>query len=109
MKDALDAMVKKYPNRVTVTYSLTGEDKTEYEYGRGSVDLAKRALPPPTSLLQEGEKSMIFVYGKDGFVETWAGSVCRAPSEGGKKGKKIQGPLMGVLADAGYRISVCIS
>jgi len=49
---------------------------------------------------------MIFVCGRDGFVETWAGSVGRGPPKAdGKKGKKIQGPLKGILAAAGYDAS----
>jgi len=119
MKDTLDQLARDYPDRFSVTYSLTGvkeedintnptagTDISIYEYGRGSIEMAKRALPPPTHSLSAGEQTMIFVCGRDGFVETWAGSVGRAPpSADGKKGNKIQGPLMGFLADAGYDAS----
>lgn len=118
MKDTLDQLARDYPDRFSVTYSLTGvsveeeagtgtgTDGSIYERGRGSIEMAKRALPPPTHSLSAGEQTMIFVCGRDGFVETWAGSVGRAPpSADGAKGNKIQGPLMGLLADAGYDAS----
>ena len=66
-------------------------------------ELAEAALPPPTG---DG-KTMILVCGTDGFVETWGGPVGRAPRQpDGSKGAKIQGPLSGILADAGYDASV---
>ena len=49
---------------------------------------------------------MVLVCGKDGFVETWAGAVGRGPKKAdGSKGPKIQGPLMGLLAESGYDAS----
>jgi len=127
LKTELDALVRQYPRRFTVTYSLTGVTKEEhdrvkgpssmeisatgelidtsdtFEYGRGSVDMIRRALPPPSSQSETG--TMIFVCGMDGFVEHWSGPVMRAPSVNGKKGPKIQGPLLGLLKDAGYDAS----
>ena len=48
---------------------------------------------------------MIFICGRDGFVSHWAGPVSRGPPPPGKKkkGPKIQGPLLGILNDAGYQ------
>jgi len=127
LKTELDALSREYPRRFTVTYSLTGVTKEEhdrvkgpssmeisatgelidtsdtFEYGRGSVDMIRRALPPPSSQSETG--TMIFVCGMDGFVEHWSGPVMRAPSVNGKKGPKIQGPLLGLLKDAGYDAS----
>jgi len=103
MKKELEQLVKQYPNRISVTYSLTGEKKTSFEYGRGDTNLALKSLPSP----KDGDGStMIFICGKDGFVETWGGPVGRAPPKSdGKKGPKIQGPLLGILKEAGYKES----
>mmetsp|Transcript_18699 Transcript_18699/g.28383 ORF Transcript_18699/g.28383 Transcript_18699/m.28383 type:complete len:411 (+) Transcript_18699:85-1317(+) len=82
--------------------------------GRGSSRMALAALPPPASLQHQridspstsSQSTMIFVCGRDGFVESWGGPVGRAPiSPDGTKGKKIQGPLLGWLRDAGYDAS----
>lgn len=86
--------------------------------GRGDVAMARAALPPPSSSLstthdeKDGDTTlatplqsdtMVFVCGRDGFVAHWAGPVARAPPKAdGSKGPKIQGPLLGVLAEAGY-------
>jgi hypothetical protein len=43
------------------------------------------------------------VCGRDEFLETVSGDTIRgAPPPGKKKGPKLQGPLTGVLANAGY-------
>ena len=106
LKKELDNLVKEYPDRVSVVYSLTGSDMEDtdrgYKRGRGDTKLALDSLPDPTL----GEEVMIFVCGKDGFVEHWGGSVGRAPNKAdGSKGKKIQGELLGVLKEAGYDAS----
>jgi len=92
----------------------------QFLYGsRGNVDMAQKALPKPSSSLSSLSDTdtdnnnentntntgdtMIFVCGRDGFVEHWAGPVTRGPPPPGKnKGPKIQGPLLGVLKEAGY-------
>lgn len=102
-KSIIDQMAIDHPTQFFVTYSLTdSENDTQYEAGRGTIDMARRALPPPFS--GEGESdTMIFVCGKDGFVAHWGGPVGRAPPKpDGSKGPKIQGPLQGVLKLAGY-------
>lgn len=97
-------------SRFRVTYALTGDEtKTttdtttttqQYHRGRGTADLARRALPPPN----HDNDTMIFVCGTDGFVAHWGGPVGRAPpAADGKKGPKIQGPLLGILQEAGYQ------
>jgi len=106
LKKELDDLVKEYPDRVSVTYSLTGSDMGDtdkgYKSGRGDKQLAHEALPHPSL----GKDVMIFVCGKDGFVEHWGGPVGRAPNKAdGSKGKKIQGELLGVLKEAGYDAS----
>ena len=74
-----------------------------YGRGRGDVDMVKQALPLPS---KGDATTMIFVCGRDGFVEYWAGPVTRdTPLIGKKKGKKIQGPLLGVLKASGYTAS----
>lgn len=99
MMEELDRMAEIYPERIRVTYSLTGSDAgVNWDHNRGGVDLALKALPPPSS-----PDSMIFVCGKDGFVSFWGGPIGRGPrAPDGSKGPKIQGPLIGVLKDAGY-------
>jgi ferredoxin-NADP reductase len=84
-----------------------------YVKGRGDVNMALSALPPPpppptdsdtdTDTTESNNDTMIFICGRDGFVSHWAGPVTRGPPPPGKKkGPKIQGPLLGVLKDAGY-------
>jgi len=120
MKDRLDDLVVASGGRFRVTYSLTSEtstasggggaleekseekmnDSDEFKYGRGSVDMVKNALPPP---MGGDGTTMILVCGTDGFVDWWGGPVGRAPSKAdGSKGPKIQGPVLGLLKDAGY-------
>ena len=61
--------------------------------------LAQAALPPST---KDG-KTMILVCGTDGFVAHWGGPIGRGPKKpDGSKGPKVQGPLLGVLAAAGF-------
>lgn len=104
MRDELDQMAKRHPDRFSVSYSLTGNDKPEdWEgfTGRGSVEMARRALPPPSA--EDGRSTMIFVCGTDGFRDMWAGPVSRGPMKAdGSKGPKVQGALTGLLKEAGY-------
>jgi len=101
LKQEMDELAERYSDRVSVTYSLTSEAKPGYSAGRGDVALVQKALPDPSLK----DKVMIFVCGKDGFVETWGGKVEREKTTDGSKGKKIQGPLLGILRDAGYDAS----
>lgn len=111
-KTEIDRMAQdEYPDRFHVFYALTngtdnGEGSESYLSGRGDVEMARLALPPPSSSSSSStadSDTMIFVCGKDGFVAHWGGPVTRAPPPpGAKKGPKIQGPLLGVLAEAGY-------
>lgn len=102
-KDEIEELVKKYPEHFFVTHSFTKEQPQESDecpanvrFGRGDAALAAAALPKPS------QDTMVFVCGRDGFVAHWAGPVVRAPTEDGSKGPKIQGPLLGVLAAAGF-------
>ena len=120
MRTELDQLAEQYPDRVFVTYSLTGtsyddaeggappaeervttESNSPFHYGRGNVDLARQALPDPSL----GDQVMVFVCGKNGFVETWGGKVMRERTTDGSKGPKIQGPLLGLLKEAGFDAS----
>eukprot|EP00927_Polykrikos_kofoidii_P064915 TRINITY_DN60723_c0_g1_i1.p1 TRINITY_DN60723_c0_g1~~TRINITY_DN60723_c0_g1_i1.p1 ORF type:complete len:303 (+),score=14.28 TRINITY_DN60723_c0_g1_i1:65-973(+) len=105
MRTELDQMAIDYPDRFSVSYSLTGRDdricKAWAGYtGRGSVEIINKTLPPPS----DGDgTTMIFVCGTDGFRDMYAGPVTRGPPKAdGSKGAKIQGPLSGLLRDAGY-------
>lgn len=113
MREELDKLVKENPDRFFVKYSLTGgkvPENWDGFTGRGSVDMAREALPPPSPRNDDDDgqdrSTMIFVCGTDGFRDMWAGPVARAPpTADGSKGPKIQGPLLGVLNDAGYNVS----
>ena len=63
--------------------------------GRGDAALAKEALPP------RGEDTLVLVCGTDGFVDTWSGAIERVKGADGKK-QKVQGPLRGILKQAGF-------
>ena len=125
LRDELDAMVQSSEGRFRVTYSLTSPSlvandelgiegsnndpiihnrkDNEFEYGRGSVDMVKNTLPPP---MGGDGTTMVLVCGTDGFVEWWGGPVGRGPpKKNGSKGPKVQGPLLGLLKDAGYHES----
>jgi cytochrome-b5 reductase len=105
LRKECDELAEKYPHRFQVTYSLTGDITVEEEEGpwvrdRGCAELVKKVLPDPES--KDGE-CMVFVCGTDGFVNHWAGPVTRGPPPPGKKkGMKVQGPLLGILKEAGY-------
>uniref|UniRef100_A0A7S2GJR1 Uncharacterized protein n=1 Tax=Octactis speculum TaxID=3111310 RepID=A0A7S2GJR1_9STRA len=107
MKEELDTLAASSNGQFTVTYSLTQADEDNDDdagdwggaRGRGSAELAVSALGAPDS---SGEESiMIMVCGTDGFVSTWAGPITREKTEDGKK-RKVQGPLLGFLKDAGF-------
>eukprot|EP00571_Detonula_confervacea_P012622 CAMPEP_0172311222 /NCGR_PEP_ID=MMETSP1058-20130122/14208_1 /TAXON_ID=83371 /ORGANISM="Detonula confervacea, Strain CCMP 353" /LENGTH=282 /DNA_ID=CAMNT_0013024337 /DNA_START=258 /DNA_END=1106 /DNA_ORIENTATION=- len=108
MRDELDRLAKEHPDQLFVNYSLTGGNvRKDWGglKGGGSVDMTRQALPPP-SAIDGQESTMIFVCGTDGFRDMWAGPVARAPPKAdGSKGAKIQGPLLGVLSEAGYDAS----
>jgi len=97
LKAEMDKLALQYPDRIAFTYSLTGENKSGYQSGRGNVEMALKALPDPSL-----DDVMIFVCGKDGFVESWGGKVEREKTIDGSKGKKIQGPLLGILKESGF-------
>lgn len=114
LQEDMNVLAKEHSDRlVSVTYSLTGSESVDtcehtvsepnihYARGRGTIELVKSAMPPPS------DSTMIFVCGTDGFVDYWGGSVQRGPPEPGKtKGPKIQGPLMGLLKEVGYTESM---
>lgn len=101
-REEIELLAAEHPSRFSATYSLTGQHVPEGWQGytgRGDAAMVAAALPPPTG---DG-KTMILVCGTDGFVSTWGGPVGRAPRQSdGSKGAKVQGPLLGLLADAGY-------
>ena len=107
MRKELDELAKQHPDRFSVKYSLTGKSGPPENWdgytGRGSVEMAKEALPPPS----DGESTtMIFVCGTDGFRDMWSGPIARAPPlADGSKGPKVEGPLKGILKEAGYKES----
>jgi len=111
-KDEIEELAKEHPEHFYVTHSFTRqEDETDecpagsnIAFGRGDAELASTALPKPSIAVHEGQPTdtMVFVCGRDGFVAHWAGPVARAPTTDGSKGPKIQGPLLGVLAEAGF-------
>ena len=101
MRDVLDDLAAAHPDRFRVAYSLTAPPPSWAGLtGRGSLRMIEAALPSPAG----GDGStMILVCGRDGFVTTWGGPVGRAPKKAdGSKGVKVQGPLQGLLAEAGF-------
>ena len=101
MRAELDELARRHPDRLEVHYSLTAPPEGWGGFqGRGSPHMIKKALPPPAG--GDGT-TMILVCGTDGFVETWGGAVVRGPKKpDGSKGGKVQGPLLGLLAEAGF-------
>ena len=100
-RDLIEELRTQHPQRFKVAYSLTQPPAQGWEgfTGRGSRSMVEAALPRPTN----DSKTMVLVCGTDGFVSTWGGPIGRAPSgPDGKKGAKVQGPLRGLLAEAGF-------
>eukprot|EP00537_Pseudo-nitzschia_pungens_P015562 CAMPEP_0172408992 /NCGR_PEP_ID=MMETSP1061-20121228/76138_1 /TAXON_ID=37318 /ORGANISM="Pseudo-nitzschia pungens, Strain cf. pungens" /LENGTH=375 /DNA_ID=CAMNT_0013145137 /DNA_START=666 /DNA_END=1796 /DNA_ORIENTATION=- len=90
------------PSPSSVCSSSSSESESQSQSEESAPPSLPPSLPPP-SLSPPQSDTMIFVCGRDGFVAHWAGPVTRAPPKpNGKKGPKIQGPLLGVLAEAGF-------
>lgn len=108
LRDELESMVKSSGGRFRVTFSLTSNTDVNMgndgiEHGRGSVDMVRRALPPPAG---GDDSTVILVCGTYGFVDYWGGPIGRGPRKSdGTPGGKIQGPLLGLLERAGYKDS----
>lgn len=103
-RDEIERLELAHSGRFRVAYSLTGETPPGWAgyTGRGDAAMVREALPPPTG---DGT-TMVLVCGTDGFVATWGGPIGRGPKKpDGSKGDKIQGPLQGLLADAGFDAS----
>ena len=64
--------------------------------GRITLDLVRSSLPAP------GDGVMVFVCGTDGFVDALAGPIARVVDEATGKKKKVQGPIGGLLREAGF-------
>ena len=107
MKEELDALAESHGDKLQITYSLTqpppppaaaspASSPWSGATGRGSVALAREALPRP------GHGTLVMVCGTDGFVETWAGAVTRVKDPVTGKKTKVQGPLKGILKEAGF-------
>jgi cytochrome-b5 reductase len=102
LREELDRLAREHPARFAVRYALTGAAPAGWDglTGRGSVAMARNALPPPSA---DGRTTMVFVCGTDGFRDLWAGPGGRDPPKAdGSKGAKVQGPLLGILKEAGY-------
>lgn len=104
LKAELDELAAGWPGgRLRVTYSLTGPNPpTDWQgaLGRGSVDMAREALPPNRA---EGGDTMILVCGTDAFVEDWAGLRRQKLKDAVGRVIKSPGPFGGLLAKTGYR------
>jgi len=97
MRSELDDLARRHPDRFRVTYSLTQPGPAwSGARGRGDASLARAALPSPDA------STMVMVCGTYGFVETWAGARTRTQGADGKT-VKGQGPVRGLLREAGFR------
>jgi cytochrome-b5 reductase len=99
LQDELDGIAADQPDRFRVRYVLSSPPTDgSWAGGTGWVSADDVAyLPEPSN------STMVMVCGTDEFMETVSGDTQRAPPPPGKnKGPKIQGPLIGVLRDAGY-------
>lgn len=100
MRTELDDLAEEHPDRFRLTYALTDaatlNDKSLFHLGRGDAALAQRALPEPS------DETLVLVCGTDGFVGYWAGPIVKELNETTGKKVKVQGPLLGVLKDAGF-------
>lgn len=69
LREELEKIANENPDRFKVTYSLTKPPVDwKGETGRVSLDMVKTHMPEPT------DKSMIFVCGPDGMVQTVSGA-----------------------------------
>lgn len=100
MRDELDSFAKTHSSRFRVHYVLSSPPPS-WVGGHGWVsqqDVTTDHLPAP------GDGTMILVCGRDEFLTTVSGQTTRGPPPPGeKKGPKIQGELIGLLAGAGYK------
>jgi hypothetical protein len=99
----MKVLASLHPEYLLVVYSLTGKSVPESwveHRGHDNRAMVASALSPP---MGEDSKTMILVYGTDGFVATWACPVgCEPKRPDRSKGSKIQGPLLGLLKEADY-------
>ena len=115
MRAEIDSLAARFPARFQVTYLFTRQYAPPLPTGgagawggavvvsgRGSVELARQALPPPSSSRGGGGTTMVMVCGTDGFVEHWSGAVTRVVDAATRKKRKVQGPVTGLLGEAGY-------
>lgn len=104
LKDEIDHLAADWPGgRLKVTYSLTGSPVSSGWpglTGRGSHAMARDVLPLPGS---DGGSNVVLVCGTDGFVESWAGPRWQRHTGAHGREVKLQGPLGGLLQEAGFR------
>lgn len=110
LRNELEQLASSSNGRFTLVNSLTNLDCSDDwsgALGRGNVgflhDCFSSLCPKESASKQRNSNIMIMVCGRDDFVDTWAGKTIRVV-EDGKKWKE-QGPLLGILADAGFDAS----
>eukprot|EP00040_Diaphanoeca_grandis_P004180 m.27412 g.27412 ORF g.27412 m.27412 type:complete len:349 (-) comp15743_c0_seq1:119-1165(-) len=91
--DELACLEHKHPHRFFHTRVLSND------HGRISL---KHVSEPHFPAIGTPTCTRVVVCGTDGFLDTVSGSFVRVPVEGKSKLKKLQGPLMGLLAQAGF-------
>ena len=107
MRDEIDALAAAHPGALRVRHTITDASAEacsadaaggamDVARGRITLDLVRSSLPQP------GDGVMVFVCGTDGFVDALAGPIARVVDEATGKKKKVQGPLGGLLREAGF-------
>jgi cytochrome-b5 reductase len=121
MREELERLEQSHPRRLHLAFSLTKPPiGWRGAVGRGDVAMAAAFLPAPGLTVRGGSDAgdwgegavgrrregptdtMVMVCGTDGFVETWAGPLERRADTSTGKSVKLQGPLKGILAAAGF-------
>ncbi|KAL0490133.1 cytochrome-b5 reductase [Acrasis kona] len=102
LRKEIDELAKKYPNRFKVHYSISKKDKvgTDWKYGVGYFDkkvIEEKAFKSEITPEGDQSKNLVLVCGPPRFMDAISGDSYF------ENGKKVQGPLKGVLKEMGFK------